>query len=230
MGRCRSVLALLLHVCVLETVPELERGELALGRGGRGGRRSGSRGRAEHEWYVGSVQWSRQPLELLVVVVVVAGDVRLRIGLKGPPTVNTQKTRGHGEVEVVFSGGSRRRHRVDGHEVVLQEREVRHIGVRLAAARGDSDGTAGQVVVVLRRGHGDGRNVAEVGSGGGKSVRHRVSPALPGLREPDVVGGGGDGRRLPGHQRLLVVLVFGGGGAAGRSHPREQLGEGCRLR
>jgi hypothetical protein len=232
------VLALLLHVCVLEPVPELERGELAVGRGGRGDRRSGSGsgGRAVQEGYVGSVQWSRQPLELLLLVMV-AGDMRLRIGLKGPPSVDTHNTRGHGEVEVVFSGGSRRRGRrrcrVDGHEMVLQEREVRHLGVRLAAAAaapgGDGDGTTGQAEV-LCRGHGDGRNVAEVRSGGGEGVRHGVAPALPGLREPDVVSGGGDSRRLPGHRRLLLgVLVLSGGGA-GRGHPRKQLGEGRRLR
>jgi len=116
--------------------------------------------------------------------------------------------------------------------MVLQEREVRHLSVRLAAARGDGDGTTGQAEVLRRRGHGDGRNVAEVGSGGGEGVRHRVPRALPGLREPDVVGGGsGDSRRLPpGHRRLLVVLVVRGGGGAGRGHPREQLGEGRRLR
>src|SRR6185436_2268414 len=107
-------------------VPELERGELVVRRGGCGHRGGG----AEQEGYVGSVQWSRQPLELVVVVVVVAGDVWLRIGLKGPPTVDTHKTRGHGEVEVVVSGGTRSRRRVDGHEVVLQEREVRHLRVR----------------------------------------------------------------------------------------------------
>lgn len=56
----------------------------------------------------------------MVVVVMVAGEVRLRIGLKGPPAVDTHETRGHGEVEVVVYGRrTRRRRRVDGHEVVL---------------------------------------------------------------------------------------------------------------
>ena len=97
-----------------EPVPELERGrrrELALSRGGRGNRG----GRAEQEGYVRSIQWSRQPLEL--VVVVVAGEVlRLRIGLKGPPAIDTHKTRGHGEVEVIVYGRTGGRRRMDADE------------------------------------------------------------------------------------------------------------------
>jgi hypothetical protein len=192
-----SVLPLLLDVCgvVVEAVPELERGELRVWRGG------GSRGRAEEEGDVGSgVQRSGEPLEL------VAGDVR--IGLKGPPAAGSHKTRGHGEVEVVVPGGRQRVDGGGGHEVVLQEREVRHLR---GGGRGDGDGAgrlAGEVLLLLLRG-----GHAEVGRGGGEGVRRR-------LREADVVGGGG-GDGHPERRRLLL-LVLGG------RHPREQLGEGRR--